>query len=164
MTWLLAYPDMTIDSSWTRIVHLLAVLLWIGGVAFVTMVVMPAIRRGQTPDGRLAAFARLEGGFAPQARIWVLLAGASGFWMVWRADLWNRFFDPAVWWMIAMVAVWSVFALMLFVLEPLIIRRRMRDSTNPAADFARMERMHRVLLAASLVTFVGAVGGSHGLW
>lgn len=152
------------DLTIARIAHLLAVLLWIGGVAFVTMVVMPAIRRDQTPGERLAAFARLEAGFAPQARIWVLLAGASGFWMVWRADLWNRFSGPVVWWMIAMVAIWSVFALMLFVLEPLIIHRRMRDSTDPAADFARMERMHRVLLAASLVTFVGAVGGSHGLW
>ena len=64
----------------------------------------------------------------------------------------------------AMVAIWAIFALMLFVLEPLIIHRRMQNSTNPAGDFARMERMHRVLLAASLVTFGGAVGGSHGLW
>ena len=53
---------------------------------------------------------------------------------------------------------------MLFVLEPLVIHRRMQNSADPAADFARMERMHRILLAASLVTFGGAVGGSHGLW
>ena len=63
-----------------------------------------------------------------------------------------------------MVAVWAVFALMLFVLEPLVIHRRMRISADPAADFARMVRMHRILLAASLITFAGAVGGSHGLW
>jgi len=152
-----------IDFIYARIIHVVAVLLWIGGVAFVTLVVMPAIRRDATPDERLTAFGRIEGGFAPQARIWVLLAGASGFWMAWRADLWSRFADPSYWWMTAMVVIWALFTLMLFVLEPLVIHRRMRESTDPARDFARMETMHRILLAASLVTFGGAVGGSHGL-
>ena len=135
-----------VDFIYARIVHILSILLWIGGVAFVTMVVMPAIRRDSPPGERLAAFGRIEGGFAPQARVWVLLAGASGFWMA------------------AMIAIWAIFSLMLFVLEPLVIHRRMQNSADPAADFARMERMHRILLAASLVTFGGAVGGSHGLW
>jgi uncharacterized membrane protein len=152
------------DFIYARIVHVLAVLLWIGGVAFVTLVIMPAVRRDHPPGERLAAFARIEGGFAPQARIWVLLAGASGLWMAWRANLWSRFVEPAHWWMAAMVAIWAIFALMLFVLEPLIVHRRMQASTDPARDFVRMERMHRVLLAASLVTLAGAVGGSHGLW
>lgn len=153
-----------VDFIYARIVHILSILLWIGGVAFVTMVVMPAIRRDSPPGERLAAFGRIEGGFASQARVWVLLAGASGFWMAWRADLWSRFSEPTYWWMAAMIAIWAIFSLMLFVLEPLVIHRRMQNSADPAADFARMERMHRILLAASLVTFGGAVGGSHGLW
>lgn len=151
------------DFIYARIIHVLAVLLWIGGVAFVTLVVMPGVRRNNPPEERLAAFARIEAGFAPQARIWVLLAGGSGFWMAWRADLWSRFHDPAYWWMAAMVLVWAIFTLMLFVLEPLIVHRRMRESTKPEADFARMENMHRILLALSLITLAGAVGGSHGL-
>lgn len=152
------------DFILARVVHVLAVLLWIGGVAFVTTVALPAVRRENPPAERLRAFHRLEGRFAPQAQLWVFLAGASGFWMVWRADLWHRFADPASWWMIAMLAVWTVFAVMLFILEPLVIHRRMDESTNPAKDFQRVETMHRVLLAASLITVGGAVGGSHGLW
>ena len=152
------------DFTLARVIHVLAVLLWIGGVAFVTLVIMPAVRRDNEPEQRLAAFHKIEGRFAPQAQIWVALAGASGFWMVWRADLWWRFADPQYWWMLAMLAVWAIFALMLFVLEPLIVHRRMTTSRNPAADFARMETMHRVLLVASLITTGGAVGGAHGLW
>lgn len=152
------------DFIYARIVHVVAVLLWIGGVAFVTLVVMPAVRREHQPGQRLAAFARIEGGFARQARLWVLLTGGSGLWMAWRADLWSRFAEPAHWWMAAMVAVWVVFALMLFVLEPLVIHRRMHESADPAGDFAGMEWMHRILVAASLVTVAGAVGGGHGLW
>jgi hypothetical protein len=116
------------------------------------------------PDDRLAAFRRLERRFAPQARLWVLLAGASGFWMVWRGEMWGRFADPHFWWMHAMVALWLVFATMLFVIEPLFLHRRMAASREPAGDFARMEIMHRILQAAAIVTLVGAAGGSHGLF
>ncbi|HTN60450.1 MAG TPA: hypothetical protein VL147_02710 [Devosia sp.] len=152
------------DFMIARVIHITSIVLWIGGVAFVTTVAMPAISRGTPPEERLSGFHRFESGFARQARVWVALAGLSGFWMVWRAGLWDRFGQPQFWWMAAMVAVWTMFAMMLFVFEPLVIHKRMRHSSTPAADFRRMEIMHRILLAASLVTVIGAAGGSHGLW
>ncbi|MCA8887332.1 MAG: hypothetical protein KDA46_00760 [Parvularculaceae bacterium] len=143
--------------------HVLAVLMWIGGVGFVTLVLMPSI--SALPEGeRLSAFHRFESRFAPQARIWVLLAGVSGFWMIWRGDMWSRFADPHFWWMHAMVCVWAVFAAMLFIIEPLFLHRRMAASPTPKADFRRMIVMHRVLLGLSLLTVLGAASGSHGLY
>ena len=150
------------DFILARGLHVLAVLMWVGGVAFVTTVLFPSIRRSVPPEERLAAFHRFEGRFAPQAALWVLLAGASGFWMTYRAELWSRFADPEYWWMHAMVAVWLVFTTMLFVIEPLFLHKRMEASPDPARDFARMERLHWVALAVSLVTLLGAVAGSHG--
>ena len=150
------------DFILARAFHVLAVLMWIGGMAFVTTVLLPSVRRSVPPEERLAAFHRFEGRFAPQAAFWVLLAGASGFWMTYRADLWSRFADPEYWWMHAMVAVWLVFTTMLFVIEPLFLHKRMEASPDPARDFARMERLHWVALAVSLVTLLGAVAGSHG--
>ena len=151
------------DFTIARVVHVTSVLLWIGGVAFVTMVAMPSIRRQSQADECLSAFHGLENGFAWQARIWVLLAGASGFWMPWRADLWYRFADLRFWWMHAMVIIWFIFTMMLFVLEPLFLHRRMAESREPERDFARMERVHQILNAAALITIIGAVAGSHGL-
>ena len=81
------------DFTLARAVHVLAVILWIGGVAFVTLVVMPMLKASEEPDTRLARFQQIESGFAWQARIWVLIAGASGLWMVWRADMWGRFME-----------------------------------------------------------------------
>ena len=80
-----------------RCLHVAAIVGWIGGVWLVTLVVMPAISRSEAPAVRLAAFHRIEQGFAPQARFWVLLAGASGSWMTHQADLWSRFTDPDNW-------------------------------------------------------------------
>ena len=152
------------DLTIARVVHVVAVLMWIGGVAFVTTVAMPAIRRQYGATARLSAFHNLESGFSWQAKIWVLLAGTSGFWMTWRADMWSRFTEAQYWWMWAMLLIWTIFSLMLFVLEPLFLHKRMATSPSPANDFRRMEIVHRVLLAGSIVATIGAVGGVHGLW
>ncbi|MDE2562015.1 MAG: hypothetical protein KGL48_07165 [Sphingomonadales bacterium] len=151
------------DYAIAHALHVLAVILWIGGVGFVTLVVIPSLA-STSPGERMRVFHRIEGRFAPQARIWVLLAGASGLWMCWRADLWSRFADARFWWMHAMIVVWAVFALMLFVLEPLVLHRRMAASPSPERDFARLRTMHRVLLLLSLIAAGGAAAGSHGLY
>jgi hypothetical protein len=131
-------------------------------VAFVTTVAMPAIRRASPPEERLAAFHRFEARFVWQARLWVVLAGASGAWMIERAKMGPRFADPQYWWMHAMVCLWALFALMLFVIEPFVLHRKMANAADPARMFTRMEWMHRVLLGLALVTVVAAVMGSHG--
>ncbi|MBW8784469.1 MAG: hypothetical protein JF593_07490 [Novosphingobium sp.] len=151
------------DFAAARVVHVVAVVGWIGGVWFVTAVLMPAIAATRAADERVSAFHIVEGRFAGHARLWVALAGASGLWMIWRGDLWSRFTLARFWWMHAMVALWLVFALMLFVIEPLFLHRRMAASPDPARDFARMMRMHWVLSLAAAVTVIGAVAGSHGL-
>lgn len=155
---------MTLDFfTLARCLHVTAIVGWIGGVWFVTLVVMPAIARSEPPAARLAAFHRIEEGFSGQARFWVLLAGGSGFWMTYQAGLWSRFADPHYWWMHAMLGLWTIFAVMLFVAEPFYLHRRMAQSATPEADFARMVTMHRVLSALALVTVLGAMGGAHGL-
>ena len=152
------------DLVLARAIHVIAVLFWIGGVGFVTWVVMPALRASERPADRLARFHQIEGHFAWQARIWVLLAGLTGLWLIHRADMWTRFAEPHFWWMHMMVALWAVFALMLFVLEPLVLHRRMAQSNTPEADFAHMMRLHQLLSILGVVTVFAAVGGSHGLF
>lgn len=152
------------DITIARIVHVVAVLFWIGGVGFVTLVIMPSIRRHERASEWLGKFHAIEGLFATQAKLWVLLAGASGFWMVHRADMWGRFADPQFWWMHAMAGLWAIFMLMLFIMEPLFLHRRMATSTTPQTDFKRMEQVHRILIILAVITLIGAVGGSHGLF
>ena len=143
---------------------MLAVVLWIGGVGFVTTVLLPAVRRLKTPAERVAFFDAIERRFAWQARATTLLAGLTGFYMTTRLDLWSRFQSAAYWWMHAMVAVWLLFTIMLFVAEPLVLHRwfQKRAMSDPDGTFALIEHMHHVLLAVSLITVLGAVAGSHG--
>jgi len=147
-----------------RVLHVLGVVLWIGGVAMVTTVLLPATRRMETAAKRVEFFENVERRFAWQARVWTLVTGLSGLYLVHVYNLWQRFLHVEYWWMHAMVLVWVLFTLMLFVLEPLLLHRRLIESAqrDPEATFARVTRMHRVLLAISLITVAGAVAGSHG--
>lgn len=149
------------DPAIARALHVLAVLHWIGGLSFVTLVVLGG---REPPEATLARFLALERRFAPQARIAVLLAGASGLWLVHGLGLWWRFAEPGFWWMHAMLAVWLVFALALFLAEPLVLHAWFERlaAREPARALALARRFHRLLLAASLLTVAGTVAGVHG--
>ena len=148
-----------------RATHVAAVVHWIGGVWFVTFVVLPAVRRFAEPARRVAFFEEVEGRFAFQARLSTLVAGVSGVWLTWRMQAFDRFLDPGrFWFMHAMVALWAIFTLVLFVLEPLVLHRWFsnRAATDPEGTMAIVLRLHRVLSTAALVVVAGAVLGAHG--
>ena len=152
------------DLTIARALHVLAVVLWIGGVAFVTTVLLSAVRNLETREERVVFFETVERRFGGQARVTTALAGLTGVYMLARLDLWDRFLSAAYWWMHAMVFVWLLFTLMLFVAEPLFLRRWLHAcvTSRPQLTFGLVERLHWILLVLSLITLIGAVLGSHG--
>ena len=152
------------DLVLARVLHVFGVVLWIGGVAFVTLVLLPAAARHPDPAQGVAAFEQSEHRFSFHTKLWTLLTGLSGFYLSWRFDLWSRFAQAQFWWMHAMVALWLVFTIVLFVLEPLLLHRwfSARAQRDPAGTLRLVARLHWALLIASLITLAGAVAGSHG--
>lgn len=148
-----------------RALHVAGVVLWIGGVGFVTTVLLPAIRRMADDEGRVALFEQLEGRFAWQARATTLVVGISGFYITYEWDLWARFTSASYWWMHAMVVVWGLFSAVLFVAEPLFLHSwfQRKATEAPTKTFRLIELFHWILLTVSLLAVLGAVAGSHGL-
>jgi uncharacterized membrane protein len=151
--------------SIARALHVVGVVLWIGGVAFVTTTLIPSLRKMADKDRRLALFERLEGKFAFQARIVTLITGLTGFYMLYFMNAWDRYQQPQYWWIHLMTLIWLIFTLVLFVLEPLVLHRRFREKATKNSDraFVLLHRMHKILLILSLVTVFGSVAGAHGL-
>lgn len=145
-----------------RALHVLAVVLWIGGVAFVTTVLIPALRKTQSPESRLDLFELLEGKFSFQAKLTTLLAGLSGFYMLHVLSAWDRL----TWWLIIMIMVWGIFTLVLFVLEPLFLHKFFHKQAhkNNERTFFMLQLMHIILLSISLLAVVAGVAGAHGLF
>jgi len=147
-----------------RAVHVLGVVLWIGGVAFVTLILLPALKTIADGEQRLSLFEQLEGRFANQARIVTVITGVAGFWMVEFMDVWQRYQLVEYWWMHLMTFIWAIFTLVLFVLEPLVLHRVFHKKATQDSDraFNLIHRMHKILLSLSLIAVLGAVAGSHG--
>src|SRR5262245_31386088 len=114
----------------------------------VTLVVLPAAREARDP----ALFERVERRFAAQTRWTLVVAGLSGLYLVERLGLWSRFAEARFWWMHAMVALWLLYALALFLLEPFVLRARFADRLrrDPDGALRRMMRHHWLVLALSL--------------
>lgn len=152
------------DVTLARAVHVLSIVHWIGGMAFVTMVILPVARRAADPRQGLALFESVEKRFSSQVRLSVPLAGLSGAYMAERLDAWPRFLDAAQWWLGAMVLLWLVFMAILFVVEPAIGRRLLAAGrADPVGLLHRVERAHWLLLGLSTVVTAAAVLGAHGL-
>ena len=147
-----------------RAIHVLGVVLWIGGVAFVTTVLIPAVKQLASPEERLQLFEQLESKFSFQAKFVTLATGISGYVMLDIINGWDRYLHPQFWWMHLMTLVWALFTLVLFVLEPLFLHRwfHERAAIDSEKTFALVHKMHIFLLSLSLIAVASAVAGSHG--
>ncbi len=144
--------------------HVLSVIIWVGGMAFVTTVVLPALAGLPAPE-RIPAFLEIERRFGLQARIWVLVAGATGGAMWARLRLTALAGTSRGLWLDGMIAFWAFFMLLLFVLEPMFLQRRLRARGDRDGEAARrlLLRGHAVLLALAVLVVVGAVLGVQGV-
>jgi uncharacterized membrane protein len=152
------------DLALARAIHVLALVHWIGGVAVVTTIVLPRARALLDAKEAIAAFEAFEQRFASQARISILLAGLSGAYMLTELDAWNRFQHASFWWLHLMVAVWMLFALMIYVLEPLVIHRLFHEFAlrNKDRTFAVATGLHAIALMISAFAIGAGVVGAHG--
>ena len=153
------------DLTLARAIHVISIVIWMGGVAFVTFVLIPILRRSSFRTDQLAIFNAVENRFAAIARAMVLLAGASGFYMTYKLDAWDRFSQLQYFWMHAMVFLWILFFLALFIIEPFILKnhgRMVKDGYN-ISNLRKTQIVHLIILTLSLITVTVSVLGAHGI-
>ena len=137
-------------------VHVLSVVWWIGGVSTVTASLLPVFNRLPAPE-RIRRIHEFEGRFANQARIAVLLAGATGFWML-KLKYGFAYLHQGGWWIALMMLVWAQFVVMLFIAEPLRLPARIGLIRKPRAFLV----LHAVLLTLALAAIACGVIGARG--
>lgn len=137
-------------------IHILSVVIWIGGVAFVTLVTFPMILRMEKSLEMVMVFQGVEHRFGKIAKVMVILAGLSGLYLIYEKGL-----SPGVW---IMIVLWVVYASLLFGLEKMIFKK-LFSKPDKQADmktvFNMLQVFHWVVLALSLFAITAGVYTAH---
>ena len=130
------------------IIHLLSIVLWIGGLAFVTVVVFPTIKGIEDPIAQVKVFLSVEKKFAALARIYVVIAGITGLTLFFRKGGFEWFrSSPAVHGMlIYKFVLWIIFVIALFGAEKRLMGVLISQQSTPEKVFRIMGIMHWVML------------------
>lgn len=147
-----------------RMFHVVGVVLWIGGVAFIALVLLPTLRSLPEPEKNFRIFAAVEGRFKRLAKVITMITGLTGFFMLYWMDAWHRYQELSFWWLHLMTFIWVFFTLVLFVVEPILIKRNIHEKAmrDPAATLRFMNRVLRVVVTLGIIAAFGAVSGVHG--
>lgn len=151
-----------------HILHVLAVILWIGGLAFVTGIVLPMAIKTPDPLQKVLTFQRVEHRFAPLAKAYNIIVGLTGFFMVWQTGWHRLYFTSGGWALTFMTAVWVFWFIMLMGLEPIVIRKMLdrmaREGANMDIDgiFRKVRTLHWLMVGVSLAAAAAGVVFAHG--
>ncbi len=149
------------DLTLARMIHVLSVVIWIGGIYFVTFIILPVFAKTEDAAARFEA---VESQFTNHARIVVTLAGLSGFYMLYQLEGWNWFQSAEHWWLHAMACLWLIFMVVLFVAEPLFLHAWFKRQTKiaPMRTLVIVRRFHQIMAVLSLTTIAAGIYGVHG--
>ena len=137
-------------------IHVLSVVVWIGGVAFVTLVTFPMILREEKSLEQVMMFQGVEHRFAKIAKLMVILAGLSGLYLLYEKGL-----SPGVW---IMIVVWTFYAALLFGLEKLIFKKifsKPTDKLDTRKVFNILQGFHWVVLTLSALAIAAGIWTGH---
>lgn len=145
--------------------HVLTVVLWIGGVAFVTVIIFPMLIRMEDSLEKVLLFQRVENKFARQARFYALVAGITGVILLYLTGEYRMLFTLSGLGITIMLLAWSIYTFILtFEKRIFKVLFSQPEKLDTARVFRRLNVFHWFILGLSLAAvFVGVFSGHGGL-
>ena len=144
-------------------IHVLGVVVWIGGVAFVTIIVFPMLLRMEGSLEKMLLFQGIEHRFAKIAKVSVAVVGITGAWMLQITGEWKTLFSAGGIGPTLMLIVWTFYLLVLLFearLFKVLFRGEAQQDTSRV--FFRLSVFHWVVLGLSLLAIGVGVWAGHG--
>lgn len=144
-------------------IHVLGIVVWIGGVAFVTAIVFPMILRMEGSLEKIVFFQGVEHRFAKIAKATVVIVGITGGWLLELTGEWRILFTTAGIGPTLMLIVWTFYVLVLLFeakLFKVIFRGEAQQDTEKV--FHRLSAFHWFVLGLSFLAIAVGVWAAHG--
>jgi uncharacterized membrane protein len=145
-------------------IHVTTIVLWIGGVAFVTIIIFPLLLRMEDSFEKVLLFQRVENKFAKQARIYAWTAGITGGLLLYLTGEHKALFTMHALGPTVMLIVWSLYIIVLtFEKKIFAVLFSQPEKLDAAKIFLRLNTFHWIILGLSLsAVFVGVWTGHGG--
>lgn len=144
-------------------IHVIAIILWIGGVAFVTINIFPILMRMEDSLEKVRYFQAVENRFARQARLYALIAGITGAIILFLENGWSGLLSRRGMGILVMILAWLVYVLIL-TFEKSIFKMLFKEPTQDVTKiFFKLNIFHWFILTVSfLAVFLGVFLGHGG--
>ncbi len=146
------------------IIHVIAVIIWIGGVTFVTTVIFPMMYTTEGSLEKALLFQRVEHRFATIVRWLIALTGVTGLWILYAKYGFGILATSRGIGIVIMLFAWAFYATVLL-LERKIFARIFADPETIDMDQAlrMINVLHWVLLLVSYAAVAVGVWFGHGM-
>jgi uncharacterized membrane protein len=148
--------------EWLVYFHVLSVVIWIGGVAFVTVIVFPVLARMEDSMAKVNFFLGFEKRFQVLAKACVVIAGLSGGLLFWQRGAFALLTADEAVLLGYKFLIWLIFAILLFGAEQRLMRVLVSQKTAPETALQRLSVFHWVALILSLVAVVAGLRLARG--
>ncbi|HUO77343.1 MAG TPA: hypothetical protein VMU21_07165 [Thermodesulfovibrionales bacterium] len=143
--------------------HVTVVVLWIGGVAFVTIIIFPMLLKMEDSFEKVLLFQRVENRFAKQARAYAWTAGITGAILLYLTGQHRALFTLNGLGATVMLMVWLVYTLVLtFEKKIFALFFSQPEKLDAAKIFVRLNTFHWLVLGLSLAAVFIGVWTGHG--
>jgi len=146
--------------------HVTTIVLWIGGVAFVTIIIFPMLLGMEDSFEKVLMFQRVENKFARHARYYAGIAGITGGILLSITGQYKELFTRNTVGVSFMLLVWLFYALVL-IFEKTVFGVLFSDPKKLDASkiFFRLNVFHWAILGLSLAAvFIGVWSGHGGIF
>jgi uncharacterized membrane protein len=146
------------------IIHVVCVIIWIGGVAFVTLVIFPMMYQTEGSLEKALMFQRVEHKFAGMVRWLIGIVGVTGFWLLYEKYGFGILAQGRAIGIDIMIFAWALYTTILLS-EKKIFTKIFADPEKVDMDKAlkMINGMHWFLLFISFSAVAGGVWFGHGL-
>jgi uncharacterized membrane protein len=144
------------------IIHVICVIIWIGGVAFVTMVIFPMMYQAEGSLEKALMFQRVEHRFAGMVKWLIAVVGATGLYMLYAQYGFGLLLETRGIGILIMLFAWALYTTIILS-ERKIFGRLFADPEKIDMDKAlkMINVMHWFLLIISFTAVAGGVWFGH---
>ncbi len=145
------------------IIHVMGVIIWIGGVAFVTTVIFPLMYQTEGSLEKALLFQRVEHRFAGMVRWLIAVVGITGFWLLYAKYGFGILAQRQGIGILIMIFAWTIYTVILLserkIFSKIFANPEKIDMNNALKI---INGMHWVLLIISISAVAGGVWFGHG--